>query len=147
MSICCYYGFLPQGAPTSPILSNMVFADIDGQLMELATKHSLRLSRYADDITFSGLGEMPKDLPNEIDSLFANSPWKISEEKKCAASLPNRLKVHGLLVHGERIRLTKGYRKRIRAYKHLLGQGKIKKDDVDAVKGHLMYAEQVVKYT
>lgn len=57
--------------------------------------------------------------------------------------LPNRLKVHGLLVHGEKVRLTKGYRNRIRAYKHLYGKDKIKDEDVKRIVGHITYASQV----
>ena len=51
--IACYKGKLPQGAPTSPILTNMVCAPLDTQLTKLAKKYNLQYSRYADDITFS----------------------------------------------------------------------------------------------
>lgn len=45
---------LPQGAPTSPILTNIVCQNLDRKLNQLAFKHNLKYSRYADDITFSG---------------------------------------------------------------------------------------------
>ena len=45
---------LPQGAPTSPILSNIACASLDEQLSLFATDNHLHYSRYADDITFSG---------------------------------------------------------------------------------------------
>lgn len=51
--ICCHKGTLPQGAPTSPIISNMICAKLDGELQRLAKEHHCRYSRYADDITFS----------------------------------------------------------------------------------------------
>ena len=44
---------LPQGAPTSPMLTNIVCQDMDKQLQELAAKHFATFTRYADDITFS----------------------------------------------------------------------------------------------
>ena len=44
---------LPQGAPTSPILSNMVCEPLDEKLSKLAVNFGLTYSRYADDITFS----------------------------------------------------------------------------------------------
>lgn len=69
--------------------------------------------------------------------------WVIADEKEHLAELPNRLKVHGLLVHGPKPRMTKGYRNRIRAYRHLIENGKIKSEDIDKVKGHLAYAAQV----
>ncbi len=44
---------LPQGAPTSPILSNFIAATLDRQLQRLARQNRLTYTRYADDITFS----------------------------------------------------------------------------------------------
>src|SRR5258706_1739758 len=44
---------LPQGAPTSPVLSNFIAAPLDGRLRRLARQHKLVYSRYADDITLS----------------------------------------------------------------------------------------------
>ena len=61
--IACYKGKLPQGAPTSPILTNMVCAPLDTQLTKLAKKYNLQYSRYADDITFS---TYKADFPVEI---------------------------------------------------------------------------------
>lgn len=45
---------LPQGAPTSPILSNIVCYKLDKRLSALSSKIGANYSRYADDITFSG---------------------------------------------------------------------------------------------
>ena len=46
-------GVLPQGAPTSPMLSNLVMRDLDERLVALAAKHGMRYTRYADDLAFS----------------------------------------------------------------------------------------------
>lgn len=51
--ICCYKGALPIGAPTSPILSNMICAHMDSRLKKLATGSDSTYTRYADDITLS----------------------------------------------------------------------------------------------
>lgn len=51
--ICCHNGALPQGAPTSPTISNMICSRLDGELQRLANEHHCLYSRYADDITFS----------------------------------------------------------------------------------------------
>jgi hypothetical protein len=44
---------LPQGAPTSPALTNIICLNLDRRLTGLAEKLGLRYSRYADDLTFS----------------------------------------------------------------------------------------------
>lgn len=61
--ICCYSGTLPQGAPTSPIVSNMVCPRMDSQLRLLAKEFKCTYTRYCDDITFSTtLPNFPKDI-------------------------------------------------------------------------------------
>jgi RNA-directed DNA polymerase len=51
--ICTHRNGLPQGAPTSPVLSNFIAAALDRRLTRLAREHRCTYSRYADDITFS----------------------------------------------------------------------------------------------
>lgn len=51
--LCCIDNSLPQGAPTSPILSNMISWKLDAQLQRLAKKTNSTYTRYVDDITFS----------------------------------------------------------------------------------------------
>ena len=55
--ICCNTDdepdHLPQGAPTSPIISNMICHSMDHALVRLAKDHGVFYSRYADDLTFS----------------------------------------------------------------------------------------------
>lgn len=51
--ICVHENGLPQGAPTSPMLSNFIAMSLDRRLLRLAREHRLKYSRYADDITFS----------------------------------------------------------------------------------------------
>ena len=142
-SLVCLGGVLPQGAPTSPVLSNLCFKGVDEKLAGLAKQYGARLSRYADDIVFSGDGTLPTGLPTDMANLFAKGPWRLAEEKTEAMQLPKRLKVHGLLVHGEVVRLTKGYRNRVRALKHLHDSGKILPEKLAETLGHLEYARYV----
>lgn len=61
--IVCYKKKLPQGAPTSPIISNIICYTMDKQFEKIAKKNNCRYSRYADDITFSTDSEyFPKDI-------------------------------------------------------------------------------------
>lgn len=144
--LCCFRENLAQGAPSSPVLSNLVMREIDSQLFKISQAHDVRFTRYADDMVFSGKDEFPTALKDETKSVFDNTVWILSKEKEYFAELPNRLKVHGLLVHGSRPRLTKGYRNRIRAFKHVLESGKAKNRDIKRLSGHIKYAKSVDDY-
>ena len=51
--LACYKGKLPQGAPSSPILTNMICVPLDNAMMKIAKEARCTYTRYADDITFS----------------------------------------------------------------------------------------------
>jgi len=145
-NVCCLDGKLVQGAPTSPIISNIALHDVDVYLSELADDYDVVFTRYADDIVFSGKGDVPAGLEDKIDYIFAPTVWTLSETKRHMAIAPHRRKIHGLLVHGESVKLTKGYRNRIRAYKHLAKNNSLRPQDVHIVKGHLNYALHVDRF-
>ncbi|WP_426064667.1 reverse transcriptase domain-containing protein [Flavobacterium sp. DSP2-3-1] len=52
--LCTRDGSLPQGAPTSPYLSNIVFKVADAAIAAYCKEHKIRYTRYADDMSFSG---------------------------------------------------------------------------------------------
>lgn len=141
--LACLGDFLAQGAPSSPVLSNICFRGTDSALAELADSFDVRLTRYADDIVFSGTSTFPQPLLAAASALFQEGPWRLSSAKTHLAVSPHRLKVHGLLVHGPNVRLTKGYRNRLRAYRHLLQKGSIRENDRPKILGHLNYGNQV----
>jgi S1-C subfamily serine protease len=66
--LACYEGSLPQGAPTSPILSNMICLRLDNQLCNLSRRAKATYSRYADDITISTtLKNLPKGIVEKVE--------------------------------------------------------------------------------
>jgi RNA-directed DNA polymerase len=61
--LACYQNLLPQGAPTSPVISNLIAGLLDIRLNKLASRSRCTFTRYADDITFStNLSEFPSAL-------------------------------------------------------------------------------------
>ena len=76
--IACYDNQLPQGAPTSPIVSNFIAKILDIHLLKLAKKYNLTYTRYADDLTFSYNG---KHFPESI-AFLNNEKWEIGDELK-----------------------------------------------------------------
>lgn len=113
--ICTRNKGLPQGAPTSPIVSNMVCASLDAGLRRLAKDHGCTYTRYADDITFS---TTRKNLPEQIGKLVTDANGKrevsvgdplrevivgnsfeINEQKVRLRTIGQRFEVTGLVVH------------------------------------------------
>ena len=76
--VCTLNGHLPQGASTSPIVSNLVCAGLDTDLTRYASVQKMRYSRYADDLTFSG--EAPPDLA-AIRRIVEQHKFKLREDK------------------------------------------------------------------
>ncbi|MEL6369488.1 MAG: reverse transcriptase family protein [Pseudomonadota bacterium] len=143
--LLCYQGFLAQGAPSSPVISNLVFSQLDRELEQIAYDYKIILTRYADDIVFSGKDKPPKDLEKRVRKLFDGTCWSLANDKIEFFEQPQRLKVHGLLVDGAKPRLTKGYRNKIRAYKHILNTKRISDEDKNRLVGHLQYSSHVEK--
>lgn len=141
----CLSGALAQGSPASPVLANIAMQLVDNQLIHMAADIGATFTRYADDIVISGKGEPPEALAEQVASIFASTPWKLSARKTRLSRHPQMLKVHGLLVDKSRPRLSKGYRRRIRAIRHQLEKGGISEADMPSALGHLAYAAAVDK--
>ncbi|MBC1257051.1 reverse transcriptase domain-containing protein, partial [Trichormus variabilis] len=111
--ICCFQNKLPQGAPTSPIISNLVCARMDKELQKFAKENGIFYTRYADDITFSinredlpvGLvssyskGFSKVILGDDLRSIIENNGFKINEAKVRLAYRTQRQEVTGLVVN------------------------------------------------
>jgi len=88
MKLCTLNKGLPQGAPTSPYLSNLLTADMDGAIYRFCAENgSLRYTRYADDISISG-DMHPSHVISEVSQIVAANQLKINKEKNncCAAT-------------------------------------------------------------
>lgn len=141
--IFCLDGGLPQGSPASPFLSNLVFSGVDGELKKIAEETNTTYSRYADDLNFSGKGGWDPRIQEMVREILAENGFERAESKEDVRVKPQRLKVHGLIISGKHPRLTKGYRNRIRAYKHLIENGRVEDDSIDTIRGHLSFAKSV----
>jgi RNA-directed DNA polymerase len=97
--ICCHNNQLPQGAPTSPVITNMLCAKIDSQLQRLAKECKATYTRYADDITFSTT--LPK-FPEALASLVTEG-----EEQRVILSEALLLIINenGFQVNQQKVRL------------------------------------------
>ena len=109
-------GVLPQGAPTSPVISNLAMFALDNAMQSLANTYGYAMTRYADDITFSGK-VFSKTILSKIVDLIHEYGFKVNDSKTKLFFRSQRMLVTGLVVN-ERVNITRKLRRKIRAMKH-----------------------------
>lgn len=105
-------GRLPQGAPTSPHLANVIFGPVDLDLAELGWTYS----RYADDLAFSGDGD-PRRLVDGIRSVVEKHGFRLASRKTRIMGRHQRQWVTGLVVN-DRVSVPRDVRRILRAALH-----------------------------
>ena len=111
--LCCLNSSLPQGAPTSPALSNILMVDVDKQISDYVVKgKNIRYTRYADDLTFSGDFE-PDEVMEFVGSVLASLNLRINEKKLRIRKPGQRQQVTGVIVN-EKLQAPKEMRKKLR---------------------------------
>ncbi len=96
--VCCYKGKLPQGAPTSPTISNMICAKMDSQLQSLAKSHKCFYTRYADDITFStNISSFPTAL----------ATFNVAGQAEIGAELARIIQDNGFIINVKKVRMQR----------------------------------------
>ena len=112
---------LPQGAPTSPIITNMICDRLDAKLARLAKRFGLRYSRYADDITFSSMhfvyGKGGRFI-SELHDIVTAEGFEINDTKTRLQHLGIRQEVTGLVV-SERVNVSKEYARELKLLIHI----------------------------
>ena len=165
-NLCCNNGGLPQGAPTSPTLTNVVCQKLDKKLNGLAKKNSCSYSRYADDITFSSSHNVYQpegDLQKELRKIIKGQNFIINKSKTRLQKHAYRQEVTGIIVN-EKINLNRRYIRQLRAMlynleslglkgayskfinKYLVDKGHVKRgtpDFINVLSGKLEYMKMV----
>lgn len=109
---------LPQGAPTSPIITNIICKRLDILLSGVAKRFNLKYSRYADDITFSSDHNVyqPNSLfITELNKVIKNQNFRINPTKTRLQTRHYRQEVTGLIVN-EKINIPRRYIKELRMW-------------------------------
>lgn len=157
---------LPQGAPTSPIITNMICDKLDHRLAGLAKRFGLNYTRYADDITFSSMHNVYQkhgEFLAELYRIIEGQGFTVNEKKTRLQKNGSRQEVTGITV-SEKLNVTQKYVNDLRniiyiwdrygysvAYskffpKYKQEKGHVKKgnpDLVNVIDGKLMYLKMV----
>lgn len=151
---------LPQGAPTSPSITNALCLRLDRRMQGLATTLGFRYTRYADDLTFSWHGPegatasptVSVDAPvgkllHRVRSIVAAEGFAVHPAKTRVMRSGRRQKVTGLVVnalaegttHVAPARVPRKLRRLLRAALHNRAQGKAGPESLDHLHGYAAY--------
>ena len=153
--IACYKGKLPQGAPTSPVITNLICGIFDIRILHLAKKYRLDYTRYADDLTFSTNDkkfqiyqeQFLEELTNEI----SKAGFSINQNKTRVQYRDSHQEVTGIVVN-KKLNVIRKYYKDTRAMAYNLyktGEYTIdgeKKGSIQQLEGRFSYINQFDKY-
>jgi hypothetical protein len=120
--VCCYGGALPTGAPTSPVIGNLVLQPVDAALDAASRKLGITYTRYADDLAFSGNGGTQKILPF-VRKVLSDYGYQSDPKKEHIFRRGRRQVVTGLVVN-EKAHVPRRIRRRLRAAVHHASHGK-----------------------
>jgi RNA-directed DNA polymerase len=128
--LCCKDGALPQGAPTSPVLSNLICRALDHSLLRLAKKHRMAVSRYADDICLStSMRAVPEQIAvsdgvtwragDELRAIVSKARFELNDTKFKVQPADTRQLVTGLVVN-QGVSIPRTWRRQLRVLMHLM---------------------------
>ena len=149
--LACYQGRLPQGAPSSPVISNLIFNIVDLRILELAKKYKLNYTRYVDDLSFStndkNFGVNYEEFICELTELLEKNKFYINKKKTRLVYQNSRQEVTGLTVN-DRINANNKFIKDTRAMLNLLYKKNQffinnKIGDINQLEGRLSFINQL----
>ncbi|MCA9062214.1 MAG: RNA-directed DNA polymerase [Planctomycetaceae bacterium] len=121
----CHDGHLPQGAPTSPRLSNLINAGMDTVLQRIATERGGTYTRYADDITISFRrlsGRRARGVVQHVRRTLTAFGYRVNTRKTRILRNHQQQTVTGLVVN-RTISIPRKQRRKLRAIRHRIANG------------------------
>lgn len=113
-----YKNSLPQGSPSSPVLSNLICEQLDYELHKYCKQFNITYTRYADDMSFSfNFNKLPIIQVKTIIFIIEQNNFKINKKKYRYYYRNARQLVTGLVVN-EKVNVKREYYKRLRAILH-----------------------------
>ncbi|MYD14880.1 MAG: helix-turn-helix domain-containing protein [Gemmatimonadetes bacterium] len=119
---------LPQGAPTSVAVADMVLFPLDVRLAGMAEKHGFTYSRYVDDITLSGGNRLAR-FEQTVRRIVTDLGWELNEKGGLVGS-DQRHSLLGGIVNAKP-NVASEYYGRVRSYLRLVAKGREQPDEDD----------------
>lgn len=137
---------LPTGAPTSPVLTNILCYPLDKRLNDYSKAQNIKYTRFVDDLTFSGR-YISDQFCEEVKGIIGSYGLPLNKKKEEFLT-PHTLKeVTGINVNAKKVRVTRSYKRKIRAQKYQLEQAKgdMTRGEVRDEKRRIFGKEQYVR--
>jgi hypothetical protein len=117
--LCTYQGALPQGAPPSGDLANLVLWRREPELVEVLAQMGYRYSRFVDDVYISRLTAASADekqwVVRQIHRLLRLEGFRVKRKKHELATSGSAMKVHKVAINAGRPTIPGAERKKMRA--------------------------------
>ena len=117
-------GYLPQGAPTSGVLSNIVFAEMDEELVGLSMSFGAVYTRYADDFHLSFSRKISPDEVSEIISsvneIIFKGGFTMNADKIQVQRNSQSLRMLGLSISSKSVSIGAPYKRKILGLLHAI---------------------------
>lgn len=111
-SLCCCRDRLPQGAPTSPAVSNLVMRPFDLYMEQWCRDQGIDYSRYCDDMTFSGEFDAA-EVKAKVNGFLNAMGFSLNRKKTRVLKHSSRMTVTGIVVN-VKAQVSRDYRRRLR---------------------------------
>ena len=113
LTMLCYHkDALPQGAPSSPAITNIILYEFDEQLGQWCREHGIAYTRYCDDMTFSGDFE-PSEVIRYVRLELKKMGFLLNEQKTRIQRPGQQQTVTGIVVN-EKLSIPADYRRKLR---------------------------------
>ena len=113
LTMLCYHkDALPQGAPSSPAITNIILYEFDEQLGQWCREHGIAYTRYCDDMTFSGDFE-PSEAIRYVRLELKKMGFLLNEQKTRIQRPGQQQTVTGIVVN-EKLSIPADYRRKLR---------------------------------
>ena len=152
--LTCYHGHLPQGAPSSPVITNILCQALDYNVLRIAKRFRLDYTRYADDLTFStnrvDFESNYQAFMSELSKEIRRNGFDINEAKTRIVRRESKQTVTGLTVN-KKVNADRAFYKLTRAMADSLyktGSFSIHGEPgtINMLEGRFSFIDQIVRY-
>ena len=142
-NICTWKNGLPQGAPSSAYLANLVCRRMDSRIAGYCNKHNIVYTRYADDLMFSADDrDELRHLFSVIKHIVGDQGFLLNTDKTHFAGNKSRKEVLGITINDKNCKTPKEMKRKVRAMiHHAVATGNY--SDLMRIKGYISYISSI----